>query len=386
MKQKIIRITTVPGSLLGLLKGQLNFMSTHFNILGISSNGNGLLKEMGNLEGIKTIPVEMTRKITPFKDIVAVIKLYKIFKKEKPDVVHTHTPKAGTVGMIAAKIARVPNRLHTIAGLPLVEANGHKRILLNLVEKITYSCATKIYPNSYGLKNIILKHNFTKEEKIKVLGNGSSNGIDTNYFNPALFSNSDEDILKEKLKIKSSDFIFIFIGRLVTDKGINELIRAFKKLNDTNSNIKLLLVGPYEHDMDPLLPETIHAINNNENIISAGWQNDVRPFLSISNVLVFPSYREGFPNVVMQAASMNLPCIVTNINGCNEIIKDNINGTIIPVKKYKRLLEAMSTYLKKDKKELNAMGNKSREFIINNFDQNYVWNSILNEYNSILKC
>ena len=228
MKKKIIRITTVPVSLSGLLKGQLRFMSNYYDILGISSIGkNNHLNKIKELEGVPTKAVEMTRKITPLKDLKAVYQLYKVFKKEQPFIVHSHTPKAGTLSMIAAKLAGVPHRLHTIAGLPLLEATGLKRRLLNSVETITYSCATKIYPNSYGLKNIIIDEGFTKDNKLKVIANGSSNGIDTNIFNPKNYNNPiDNNNLKTSLKINVEDFVFVFLGRLVADKGINELISS----------------------------------------------------------------------------------------------------------------------------------------------------------------
>lgn len=382
-KKKIIRITTVPMSLGGLLEGQLKFMSDYYEVVGIASSQGDRLASVGDKEGIRTIPVEMTRKITPLKDIKAVYKLYKVFKNEKPFIVHTHTPKAGTVGMIAAKLASVPNRLHTIAGLPLLEATGIKRKILNYVEKLTYKCATKIYPNSFGLKQIILDNEFTKPKKLKVIGNGSSNGIDTSHFNPELFSSIDKEKLRDSLKISPDDFVFIFVGRLVKDKGINELVSAFNQLNSKQKNIKLLLVGHSESNLDPLLPETETIINENSSIITTGWQEDVRPFFYLANVLVFPSYREGFPNVVLQAAAMKLPSIVTDINGCNEIITNNINGIIIPKKNVLSVYQAMSFFIGNKDKTV-TMANNSREKIINNFSRGFVWKSILEEYNSLL--
>ena len=185
---KIIRVTTVPVSLGGLLKGQLKFMSQYYDVIGISSQGGDRLDKISKEEGIMVYPVEMTRKITPIQDLKAVYKLYKVFKREKPTIVHSHTPKAGTLSMIAARLAGVPHRLHTIAGLPLLEVIGKKRILLDIVEKITYSCATKIYPNSFGLKDIILSNKYTVDKKLKVIGKGSSNGIDTNHFDPLIYS------------------------------------------------------------------------------------------------------------------------------------------------------------------------------------------------------
>jgi len=384
---KIIRITTVPMSLGGLLKGQLQFMSDYYEIVGISSkgevtDGKYILEYVSSEEGIRVIPVEMTRKITPFKDLKAVYKLYRIFKNEKPEIVHSHTPKAGTLSMIAARLAGVPHRLHTIAGLPLLEATGARRLLLDGVEKLTYACATKIYPNSYGLNNIVLKNKYTKAKKLKVIANGSSNGIDTSHFDPELYSKDQNRILQKELNIDPLDIVFIFVGRLVRDKGINELINAFRKLDSQYQNIKLLLVGSYEKELDPVLEDTEKEINKNPNIVSVGWQSDVRPYFAISDVLAFPSYREGFPNVVMQAGSMNLASIVTDINGCNEIISEGVNGTIIPVKDTESLYLRMEKFTV-DKEYKNQLSQTARTIICDNFERQRVWDALLEEYQQL---
>lgn len=387
--KKIIRVTTVPMSLGGLLKGQLRFMSKHFKVVGISSEGNvegdtEALNNVGLEEGIDVIGVMMTRKITPIQDLKSVYKLYKIFKREKPLIVHSHTPKAGTVSMLAAKLAGVPNRLHTIAGLPLLVAKGPKRILLNVVEKFTYACATKIYPNSFGLKEIILENKFTIISKLKVIGNGSSNGIDTSFFNPELYSQEQSSDLRKELNLNTSDIVFVFVGRIVKDKGINELIEAFSKICVEYTNAKLLLVGSYERDLDPISVEAENEINSNENILSVGWQKDVRPYFAMANILVFPSYREGFPNVVMQAGAMNLPSIVTNINGCNEIIVNGENGYIIPVENSEELYERMKRFLD-NQSLLQTMSLTARSTICKSYQREFVWESLLKEYNMLLE-
>jgi len=379
--KKLIRITTVPISLDKLLSGQLNFMNQFYKVIGVSSEKE-YLERIGKKENIEVCHVEMTRQITPVKDLISVYKLYKFLKKQKPFIVHTHTPKAGTVGMLAAKLAGVPNRLHTIAGLPLLEATGNKRKLLNFVEKVTYSCATKIYPNSFGLNKIIIQEKFCNPIKLKVLGNGSTNGIDTSFFTTEKYSTLEIASLKEQLKIQEDEFVFIFVGRLVGDKGINELIEAFSKLKTQNS--KFLLVGPLETELDPLLPETLKSIEENPNIIAVGYQNDVRPYFAIANALVFPSYREGFPNVVMQAGAMGLPSIVTNINGCNEIIIENHNGLIIPVKNTMAIFEAMKE-LVENKVLYSKLKQNARKRIVDNYEQKVVWTAILNEYKSLEK-
>jgi glycosyltransferase involved in cell wall biosynthesis len=380
MKKKLVRITTVPISLRILLEGQLEYMSNHFEVIAISSNEK-ILNEIGEKSGVKTYAIELSRKITPISDLKALFKLYFFLKKLKPDIVHTHTPKAGTIGMIAAKMAGVANRLHTIAGLPLLVEKGIKRKILNFVEKITYACATKIYPNSFGLKEIILEEKFTTNEKLKVIGNGSSNGIDIEHFDPDNVSSKKKIELKEELNISKDDFVFVFVGRLVTDKGINELVKVFDDLNKTNNNIKLLLVGFFEKELDPLSKKTMNLLNN-KNIISVGHQKDVRPYFAISDVLTFPSYREGFPNVVMQAGAMGLPSIVSNINGCNEIIIENINGNIIPVMDEKALSEKMKFYMD-NSNECHKMRTISRKMIVDRYKRNVICEALLKEYESL---
>lgn len=385
MKAKLIRITTVPLSLKILLKGQHRFMSEYFDVIGVSSPGKEL-DEVKNDEGIDVISIDMSRKITPIKDIKSLWSTYKFLKRENPQIVHTHTPKAGIVGMLAARMAGVPHRLHTVAGLPLMEVKGMKRHVLDLVEKLTYASATQVYPNSKGLSDYIIKHKYTNKYKLKVIGNGSSNGIDTSFFSPQQVSEDHKILLKEQLKIKDTDFVFVFVGRLVGDKGINELIKAFSALNnqENQQRSKLLLVGCLEQELDPLYSDTLKEIENNPNIISVGFQKDVRPYFAISNALVFPSYREGFPNVVMQAGAMELPSIVSDINGCNEIIIENQNGVIVPVKDSERLTEEMEKMIM-NKDYYQALKMNARPMIEDRFEQSVIWNAILSEYNKLIK-
>lgn len=377
--KKIVRITTVPISLEKLLTGQLTYMSQYYHVVAISSE-NENLEKFGKENQVATFCLNLTRKITPIQDTIAIFRLIVFLLKNKPEIVHTHTPKAGMVGMIASKIAGVPHRLHTVAGLPLMEAVGVKRKILNLVEKLTYVCATKVYPNSKGLEEFILENNFAPKEKIKIIGNGSSNGINTAFFASEQISEEETLKLKAQLDIAKDDFVFIFVGRLVKDKGINELITAFTNLN--LSKTKLLLVGPLESDLDPLLPETLTEIDENINIINVGYQSDVRPYFKVANVLVFPSYREGFPNVVMQAGAMGLPAIVSNINGCNEIIEEEKNGLIIPVKNSKAIEEAMREVYQ-EKSLFDQLKSNARQMIVSRYEQKIIWEAIRNEYENL---
>ena len=385
--KKLIRITTVPLSLKVLLKGQLRFMASNgFDVKGVSSEGEEL-REVHENEGIAVEAITMSRKITPFQDLKSLWEMWNFLRKEKPQIVHTHTPKAGIIGMLAARLAGVPHSLHTVAGLPLMEATGTKRKILNFVEKLTYSSATRVYPNSKGLYDFILQNNFTQSNKLKIIANGSSNGIDTTFFSPDQVTEIEKVTLREKLNIQPDDFVFVFVGRIVSDKGINELIKAFSELQTVENKpagIKLLLVGGLENDLDPLNPETLAEINQNKDIISVGFQQDVRSFFAIADALVFPSYREGFPNVVMQAGAMGLPSIVSDINGCNEIIIEGENGLIIPSKNVEKLKEKMLT-LAKDKNLYTKLKGNSRRMIENRYEQSVVWNALLEEYEGLLQ-
>ena len=419
-KIKIIRTTTVPISLNVLLKGQLKFLAEYFNVVGISSKGKDL-ETVNHREGIVTVAVDMERGISPLKDVVSLFKLYRQFKKQKPLLVHSITPKAGLLSMLAGKMAGVPIRMHTFTGLIFPTAKGLKQNILIKTDQLLCWAATNVYPEGNGVKNDLINYNITLKP-LKVLANGNVNGIDTNYFNPNQIQVSQKIQLKQQLGISENHFVFIFVGRLVGDKGINELVEAFLKFPISSNgvenskipvsssgsenakktvssigvenskipvsssgaeNCKLLLVGPLETELDPLKEETLKEIETNPNIISVGFQKDVRPYFSISDCLVFPSYREGFPNVVIQAGAMGLPSIVSNINGCNEIITEGKNGTIIPVKDAEALKIAMQKMIA-DKQYYQALKQNARPMIQSRYEQSVVWNALLEEYNSLI--
>lgn len=382
-RKKLIRITTVPLSLDKILDGQLSFMNNYYEVIAVSSERDYLIRCAKN-EGVRYKHIEMTRKITPLKDFISLVNLIFFLLKEKPLIVHSHTPKAGIIAMIASRIANVPIRLHTVGGLPLMEETGGKKKLLESIEKLTYSLSTFVFTNSRGLYNYIIENKYTTKSKIKVLGNGSSNGVDSSYFSTSQVSQNDQKKLKDSLGILENQFTFIFVGRVVSDKGINELVEAFDNLSTTLCDIKLLIVGEQESDLDPLKESTISILKNNNQIIEVGFQRDIRPFLAISNVLVFPSYREGFPNVIMQAGAMGLPVIATDINGCNEIILHGENGILIP-KKNTAKIEIALLMLRNNVKLYEKLQSNARNMIITRFERKKVCETILDEYKSLEK-
>jgi glycosyltransferase involved in cell wall biosynthesis len=382
---KVIRTSTIPLSLNVLLKGQLKFLNGFFEIVGISSDGQ-LLDEVRQREGIKTIAVNMERGISPVKDLVSLFILYHILKSEKPVIVHSITPKAGLLTMLAGKMAGVPIRIHTFTGLIFPTKKGMiQKVLINM-DRLLCGAATNIYPEGQGVKKDLINYNITSKP-LKVIANGNVNGIDLDYFSPDNISDNQKELLRQNLGINSSNFIFVFVGRLVGDKGINELLQAFSQISrnaDPSKPAKLLLIGPLEEHLDPLQPETLKEIKNNPDVLELGFQKDIRPYLAISDALVFPSYREGFPNVVMQAGAMGLPSIVSDINGCNEIIVEGQNGMIIPAKNSEKLESAMRKFLS-DTDHYHRLKENARPMIESRYEQSVIWNELLNEYKTLLK-
>lgn len=375
---KLVRITTVPVSLNILLRHQLRFMKDSFEVIAVSSPGPAL-EEVGKREGVRIKAIPMTRSITPLHDLLALWQLYRLFRKEKPDIVHTHTPKAGLLGMMAARAAGVKVRIHTVAGLPLLEEQGPKRKLLEWLERLTGWCATAIYPNSRRLAALMEEKKYCPAAKIRLLGNGSSNGIDTTFFRSTPQLQQQAEQLRMEREWLPHHFVFVFVGRMVKDKGIDELVEAFTIIHNRYINVKLLLVGPFEDALDPLTTHTKFIVNHHEAISHVDFQEDVRPWLLMGQALVFPSYREGFPNVPMQAGCLHLPSIVTDINGCNEIIEEEKNGLIIPAKNSKALHNAMERLLT-DQPLYQRLRANARNCIADRFDQQQFWNLQLQEY------
>ena len=383
---KLFRLTTIPYSLNFLLKGQLEFLNQYYEVTAVASSVDKDIWEIiAEREKVKCCPIYMEREISLWKDIKTLFKLYFLFKKEKPFIVHANTPKASLLGMLAAKFAKIPNRLYTVTGCRFESENGMKRKLLITMEKLTCWAATKVIPEGQGVKKTLLINKITNKP-LQVIANGNINGIDTTHFSLSQISEQQKIYLKKQLNISETETVFCFVGRLVKDKGINELVAVFSQLSTLNSQLstKLLLVGPFERELDPLLPETEKEIQNHPDIISVGFQADVRPYLAISDIFVFPSYREGFPNVVMQAGAMELPCIVTDINGCNEIIEDGVNGLIIPSKN-KEQLQAKMQLLLENSGLRNQLKQNARRMITSRYEQKKVWEALLEEYKRLGK-
>ena len=379
-RKKIIRTSSLAWSLYAFLGGQLKFLNQYYDMVTIGSY-DADVEPLVEKEGIKSIYIPIQRTISPLKDLVSVYRLYKTFKKEKPFLVHSMTPKAGLVSMVAAYLARVPKRAHSFTGLIFPTKTGVMRKLLITTDWLICRFATHIYPEGQGVKRDLEQYKVTKKP-LKVIANGSIRGLDLTHFDPKLFSKEDNLQLRKKHKIKEKDFVFVFVGRLVNDKGLNELAIAFNALAGQYPDAKLILVGSDTREADRLPQSTWEIIKGNEQIIEAGHQFDVRPFLAASDAFVFPSYREGFPNVVLEAGAIGLPSIVTDINGSNEIIREKYNGLIVPSQDEKAL-EVSMRYFLDNREQVHRMANNCRKHIAEKYPREYVWQEVLKEYRKI---
>jgi len=377
MKRKFLIITTVPISL-GFFKGQLQVLKSIFDVEVISSPGE-MLDEICRKEQVKGSAVTMKREINIFYDTVSLVKLAMLFAKLKPEIVHGSTPKAGLLSMIASWVNRVPTRIYYIHGLRYQGFKGIKRRLLMYMEKLSCFFATHVYTVSYGVKDIVTQEKITKKQ-LRIIGNGSVNGIDVDFFSPF---NQEVPNLRKQYKIKSTATVYGFVGRLVRDKGVNELVRAFLKIYTKTPEARLLLVGNFEEE-DTLDIDIKEEIHTNPAIINVGFQKDVRPFYKMMTVFVFPSYREGFGVSLMEAAAMGVPAISSNIIGCNEVIKDGYNGILIPPKSVEVLTKAMSIALE-DKGKIAEMSKVCRSYVEEKYEQKKVWEATLSAYRELEK-
>jgi glycosyltransferase involved in cell wall biosynthesis len=374
--KKIIRTSTIPLSLNVFCRGTLSELSKEYDVLAVSSHGKDL-SELESREGVRTAEVEMERSISPLKDLISLYQLIRLFRKERPQMVHSMTPKAGLLSMMAARLTGVKVRVHTFTGLLFPTATGLKRRVLWLTDRITCACSTNIIPEGRGVMNDLQSHHVTTKP-LKVLGYGNVRGIDLSYFDRTAEVMAEAGRIKYRLSIPDDAFVFIYVGRMVKDKGVYELLSAFKRITEQNKNVYMLLVG---FDGMGDMPRSV--LEANECVKLIDWQDDARPYYAAADTLVFPSYREGFPNVVIEAGAMQLPSIVTDINGSREIIVDGLNGTIVPTRDDEALYRAMSRMLLDDEWRCSLKRN-ARNMVASRYEQGFVRKCLEDYYHELL--
>lgn len=378
---KLIRATTVPMSLTAFCSGMLRELSEKYVVIAVSSLDQEL-DDVAVREGVRTIAVPMERHISIVKDCKSLWKMWRVFRKEKPTMVHSMTPKAGMICMVAGRMAGVPVRVHTFTGLVWPTATGLKRKILMFTDWLTCACATHVIPEGEGVKNDLLSNGITKKP-LKVLGYGNVKGVDMEYYS----LREDVKKIRDEQELRDeSKFTFLFVGRIVGDKGINELCHAFYRIHQQYPNTRLMMVGDFEEVLDPVSDDTKNLISDERNgIKTISWKNgdELLAYYASADCFVMPSYREGFPNTVLEAGAMGLPSIVTDINGSREIIVEGENGVIIPSHDANALFDAMLNMMK-DKDAREKMAGNARQMIASRYEQGFVRKCLYDFYDEVL--
>lgn len=385
IRRKLIRVTTVAGSLDGILKGQLGFLNKSFEVVGIAS-GQEILSRTSQREGIRTINVEMKREISLLRDVKSLISLIKIFRRERPFIVHASTPKASLLSMVAAWIARTPNRIYTVTGVRFETTKGMFRTLLKTMERLTCLFATKVIPEGDGVKATLLREHITGKPLEKIL-NGSSCGVDTDFFRKTPEIVAEAQSIKSEFGVEKNAFVFGFVGRIVRDKGVNELVRAFARVRAAFEKIlpvRLFILGNFEEWLDPVDADVrAEILSGKTGIIAPGYKQDLRPYYAAMDTFVLPSYREGFGTVILEAGAMDLPCIISDRCGPAEIMLANGIGIIVPAGDENSLFAAMKNLVAEREKVIPRMVSRAREVITSRYERRALWEALLKTYKDL---
>lgn len=320
--------------------------------------------------------VEITRRISPLKDIAAIIKLYIYIKKNKITKVIGHTPKGALVAMIASYFARLSDRIYFRHGLIYETRFGYKKIILKNIERLTGFLATQVVCVSNSVKILSEKDKLNSPQKNIVLGLGTCNGIDTlGKYNPNFIDINEKKMLESKLDIGGHKIVG-YVGRLVKDKGIDELILAWEKIIEKYPKVKLLLVGPIEN-RDEISSYSKNFIFTNQSVIFTDYVSDASPYFSLIDIFILPTFREGFPTVALEASSMEIPVLITKATGCTEAIVDGWSGKFI-THSIDDIAEKVLFYLNNEA-IAKQHGKQGRIFVSDNFEEKFIWDSLVRQ-------
>ncbi len=372
-KKKIIRAVTVSMSLGFCRDFMIMMRAKGYHMVAVTSPGPEL-DDLRDKDGFRCVGVPMCRHVSLASDLKSLVRLITVFSKERPWVVHSMTPKAGLLCMVAAWLTRVPVRMHTFTGLVWPTATGLKRRVLMMTDRITCACATHVIPEGRGVMDDLRRGGITRKP-MRVLGYGNVMGVDMARFSPERFAQCK----------RSSVFTFLFVGRIVRDKGINELVAAFVRLHADHPATRLVLVGNYERSLDPVSDDTQRLIDTSEAIETVGHKEGdelVRAYAA-ADCFVMPSYREGFPNTVLEAGAMGLPSIVTDINGSREIVENGENGLVVPPRDAVALHDAMERMLT-DAATRQRMARAACPMIASRFDRDFVLRCQIEFYREVM--
>lgn len=371
---KICYITSVSSTLNAFVKDVAIYIgkNTDVEITFISSDNEQFKKSLP--DNIKFIPVKIDR---GFKlgGIKATYKLYKLFRKNKFDLVQYSTPNASFYASVASFFAGIKIRLYAQWGILYTGSHGLKRKLLKTLEKVTCKLSTNIHPDSFGNLNFSVKEKLYSTSKAEVIGNGSASGVNLDVFDV----NSKlrwRDEIRKKHEMNNNQFVFGFVGRLVKDKGIIELLKSFKEVSTSNKNLVLMIVGGQQEELKKMDDDIVNWAVDRENIIFCGFTSNVNKYYSAMDVFILPSYREGFGSVVIEAQAMKVPVIVSDIPGPNEIVLDKVNGLITTKANVNDLTKAMN-YVILNEEETKKMAENGYQSVVAKYDQKKLFTQIL---------
>lgn len=374
----LVHITTVPQTF-AFLRGQVGYMSSHgFHIEAISSSGE-YAAVFAAEEGIRVHAVEMKREVTPCRDLLVLWRIFRVLRGLRPVIVHAHTPKGGLLGMISAWLAGVPIRFYHIRGLPFATATGGQKFLLRWTERVACALAHRVLAVSHSMRRIAIQEGLCPSHKIAVPLAGSGNGVDAEVrFNPDRLEPTARLETRRAWNIPEEATVVGFAGRLVRDKGIVELAEAWRQLREEYPDLHLLLVGPFE-PRDPVPPETVALLQSDPRIHLTGQDRNTPPLYSAMDIVALPSYREGFPNVPLEASAMNLPVVASRIPGCTDAIIDGKTGTLVMTGDVEVLTQALRNYID-DVTLRRRHGEAGRERVLREFRPELVWRAVYEEY------
>lgn len=375
----VVHVMTVPLSL-HFLSGQVSFMRrAGFEVHAIASPGPAL-DAFGEQEQIAVHGVAMTRSITPAKDLRALWRLWRELRRIRPDIVHAHTPKGGLLGLIAAALAGVRVRIYHMRGLPFVTATGARRRVLRRLEQLSCRLAHRILAISHSTRAIAVDERICRRDKIGVV-RGGGNGVDADRrFVPG-------DVpagaaVRARHGIPPAALVIGFVGRLAREKGVAELATAWEELRAADPRVHLLVVGAVD-EPDGAPAEIVERLRADPRVHLTGMIWDMPPVYAAMDVVALPTYREGLPNVPLEAAAMALPVVATRIPGCIDAVEDGVTGTLVPARDAQALAAALARYLA-DPALRAAHGSAGRRRVLADFRREGIWEGVAHEYRTLL--
>jgi len=377
----LVHIATVPVTL-DFLDGQIEFMRGRgFDVTLISSPG-PTLERIGQRGGATTYACPMSRSVSPFRDLIALVRLVRLLRRIKPAIVHTHTPKASLLGMVAAFFLRVPVRVYTLHGVMIETRTGWRQRIVSIVERVVCRLAQRVFAVSTSVRNAVEAEGLCPSYKVRVICHGSCNGIDTVKFDPQRVSLRQRAELRESYGISEDALVIGFVGRVTRDKGIAELASAWAAVRDEYPRAWLMAIGPDE-PADPTASEIARRLAQDPRVVRIQWTERMREHYALLRLLVLPSYREGFPYAVLEASAMALPVVATRVTGCTDAVVEGETGMLVPARDPQALAHAMRCYLD-DPALCRKHGVAARARVVTDFRQEPIWEAMYEEYVRLL--